>query len=156
MKVPSQHSNNVIYCMPPDPPSIASQLCCSHSGRWPSNCIGRHWQIFSKLICQLANFFLFLNATLMTVLREHIFCIILKRVGERELLLSPETWQRAAPGSFPQMMEHTQKSYYWALKQNTKRMYINVSFLHYSHSKRKIYSLKRNLYINFTTRFIEY
>ena len=27
--------------------------------------IGRHWQIFSKLICQLADFLLFLNATLL-------------------------------------------------------------------------------------------
>ena len=59
MKVPSQHSNNVIYCikwlsnaflvqcfknflrgdMPPDPPSIASQLCRSHSGHGPQTAL---------------------------------------------------------------------------------------------------------------------
>ena len=53
--------------------------------------IGRQWQIFSTLICQLADFFLFLNATLMLVqqLSHDIFIMVqefircLRRSGEK-------------------------------------------------------------------------
>ena len=77
MKVPSEHSVNVIYCIrwlsnaflvqclqnfpwtlppPPPPPSIASRLCCSRSGHWPSNCIGRYFQNLSANTGRLFSF----------------------------------------------------------------------------------------------------
>ena len=71
MNIPSEHSNNVIYCirwlsnaffspvflkiflgdggMPPYPSSIASRLRHSHLGHWPSNCIGRYWQTLADI-----------------------------------------------------------------------------------------------------------
>ena len=59
-------------CPPPHPPqhSFAAHVQVIGPQTALAN-IGRHWQIFSKLICQLADFFLFLNATLDALLSSY-------------------------------------------------------------------------------------
>ena len=63
-----------VFLNPPSP-SIASRLCRSRSGHWPSNCIGRYWQTLAdifKTYLPIGRLFLFLNATLILHLLEII------------------------------------------------------------------------------------
>ena len=87
MKVPSEHGNNVIYCIrwlskaflvqcfqnfPPGEGGACPRTPQHSFAELPLAfgplALKLHWQIFSKLICLLADFFCFLNATLRIVM----------------------------------------------------------------------------------------